>query len=77
MSANYLGARTQTCTDKACTDARCTARFEAMEAARKLFGRDEFNKLLYVVVAPTLRQSTATLDRDHLAALQREELGCR
>ena len=77
LSADYLDTQTRMCTDKACADARCVARFQALEAARKLFGRDEFNRLLYLAVAPTLRHATATMDKNYRADLERQELGCR
>ncbi|MEA2337414.1 MAG: hypothetical protein QOE82_1421 [Thermoanaerobaculia bacterium] len=77
VSGNYLEIGNESCSSKECADARCTGRYDALEAARRLFGRENFNRLLYVVVAPTMKQSTATLDTGHRAALQREETGCR
>lgn len=77
VSLIYLETQERVCTTKECADARCAARFDAMEAARKLFGTQEFDRMLYLAVAPALKKATATLDRNHRAALQREELGCR
>jgi hypothetical protein len=78
VSGDYLEIRNrEDCNDKACSDARCTARYDALEAARQLFGEAKFNRILYTVVAPTMQQSTATLDSGHRVALQREEMGCR
>ena len=77
VSANYLGIKERVCTDKGCADSRCVARYDALEAARRLFGKEEFNHILYTVVAATIRQSSATLDPDHRQTLRREEEGCR
>jgi len=77
VSGNYLAIKDRVCTDKACSDARCASRHDALGAARQLFGEKEFNRILYTVVASTMRQSTATLDSGHRASLRREEMGCR
>jgi hypothetical protein len=78
VSGDYLEMKNGAyCTDKACADARCATRYDALEAARQLFGREEFNRILYTVVAATMQSSWATLDVNHRAALRREEMGCR
>jgi hypothetical protein len=58
-------------------DARCSARFDALEAARRLFGHAEFDRVLYTVVAPTMMKSSATYDPHPEEALRRAEEGCR
>ena len=63
---------------QAATDARCRVRFNALEAARRLFGRAAFDRLLYTVVAPTAMKSTTTTSSGHFADdLRRAEQGCR
>jgi hypothetical protein len=76
VSGNYL-AMEKTCTTQACADAWCATRYDALEAARQLFGREAFNRMLYIVVAPYSRKATATLDPNHRAAVRRQEMGCR
>jgi hypothetical protein len=77
VSGNYLAVKEEACYTQACGDARCAARHDALEAARQLFGREEFNRMLYIIVAPYSRQATATLDPNYRAALRRQETGCR
>jgi hypothetical protein len=77
VSGNYLAVKEGACYTRACGDARCAARYDALEAARQLFGREEFNRMLYVIVAPYSQQATATLDPNYRAALLRQETGCR
>jgi len=61
---------------QAVADSRCRARFTALEAARRLFGRAAFDRLLYTVVAPTARTSAAGFDPHPEVALRRAEEGC-
>lgn len=78
VSGNYLQIKNdESCADAPCAEERCKKRYDAMEAARRLFGRAALNRILYTVVAPTMQQSTATLDTNHRAALERQESGCR
>src|SRR5204863_82172 len=70
-------AAPRTCTSQECADAGCSARYEALEAARRLFGRSEFDRFLYTAVAPNRLFSVATTDKQHDAALRRTEAGCR
>ncbi|MEO6260432.1 MAG: hypothetical protein ABIP63_08775 [Thermoanaerobaculia bacterium] len=57
-------------------EARCVERYQALQAARRLFGH-RFDQFLYLVVAPTVRSSTSTMDQNHGAALRRAEAGCQ
>ncbi len=58
--------------------ARCRARHEAMEAARSLFGRDRFDKLLYTVIAPSMISATAVSNlEEHQRSLAEAARGCR
>ena len=77
VSAIYLGVKEKSCADKACIDARCSARYDALEAARQLFGPEEFNRFLYVVVAPNKQLALASLYKGHRESLRRQESGCR
>jgi hypothetical protein len=59
-------------------EARCRARFNALEAARRLFGRNAFDRLLYTVIAPSTLVSTSATSDAHLADdLRNAEQGCR
>jgi hypothetical protein len=58
-------------------DARCRARYDALEAAREAYGRYEFDRFLYTVFAPAMSSSEATSDPDPAARRRREENGCR
>lgn len=55
----------------------CRARYEALEAARNAFGRERFDKMLYIVVAPLGSMSAGTNGADPAARLRREAEGCR
>jgi len=58
-------------------NARCRARFKALEAARRLFGRTAFDRLLYTVIAPTTTESMSTTSDAHLEDdLRSAERGC-
>jgi hypothetical protein len=57
--------------------AQCEARFEALQAARRLFGRPQFERLLYTVIAPTMQKSQTTLDGNLSSRLRDAERGCR
>jgi hypothetical protein len=58
-------------------DAACKARYEAMEEARHFFGREQFERFLYTVMAPAKQQSTVTMEPDPAVSLRFEESGCR
>jgi hypothetical protein len=63
---------------QAAGNARCEARFKALEAARRLFGRAAFDRLLYTVIAPTAMVSKSATSDVHLEDdLRRAEKGCR
>src|ERR1041385_1301564 len=64
LSSSYLpyrfGSRTGSKQDVAeWTAAKCRERYRALETARTIFGRRDFDRLLYVVVAPTAQHSRA------------------
>ncbi len=73
VSSGYLAVR-DTATEG---DVSCVARYQALQAARRLFGQQRFDRLLYVVVAPNVQHSTSTMDRNHGEALRRAEMGCQ
>jgi hypothetical protein len=56
---------------------KCQERYDALEAARALFGRKKFDIVLYTVMAPVSQYSEATLDDDPGAMHRRAETGCR
>jgi hypothetical protein len=57
---------------------RCHMRFEALEAARNLFGQAKFERTLYTVIAPTAFYSAVSSDDvKPEAQLRRAERGCR
>ena len=62
---------------KAAAEARCRERYDALEAARALFGRRRFDVLLYTVVAPVSQYSSATFDANPAARYREAEKGCR
>lgn len=57
--------------------AKCRERYDALEAARVLFGRRRFDVLLYTVMAPVSQFSEATFDADPSAKHRRADKGCR
>ena len=77
VSTGYLAVKEGECRGQQCSDTRCAARFDALQAARDLFGREEFDRLLYVMVAPRMNSALATLDRNYRENLRRQEMGCR
>lgn len=58
-------------------DARCRARHEALQLARQAFGYEQFDRILYTVVAPTAQYSAASSGGDPAVALRRAEEGCQ
>jgi hypothetical protein len=56
---------------------KCHARYAALEAARDRFGRAEFDRMLYTVVAPAMQFSAATNLPDPGVDLRREAMGCQ
>lgn len=83
VSAAYLPLRYRTGQPasvelvKAEAMALCSERYNALEAARRLFGRREFDIVLYTVIAPSLQFSETTLDPELGAKYRRAEKGCR
>jgi hypothetical protein len=80
VSSGYLAV---TSADETNGDARCVARYQALQAARRLWG-PRLDRLLYVAIAPTAIHSTSMLDRNHGEALRqhgealrRAEMGCQ
>ena len=74
-SAGYLELRYRT--EDADPVERCRARFEALELARRTFGRKQFDAFLYRAVAPFGQHAVATNERDPAARLRHEARGCR
>lgn len=58
-------------------DEVCRARYDALQAAREFFGPDEFNRFLYVVIAPSAWSASTTNVRDPATRLLRAERGCQ
>ena len=54
----------------------CRAAFLALNSARQAFGRDEFDRLLYEVVAPLTQVASATSAADPAAELRQVAGGC-
>lgn len=75
LSSEYVELRYRT--EDADPDARCRARFEALESARETFGRNQFDAYLYRAIAPHAQSALATNERDPAARLRREARGCR
>jgi hypothetical protein len=62
----------------ATADALCRAQHDALEAARKLYGREQFDRMLFTAIAPTVRFASATSNTAvHRAKLERADAGCR
>ena len=60
------------------TAEKCRERHRALEAARSVYGAREFDRLLYVVIAPTFQHSHAASDgtgADYIDDLRRQEDG--
>jgi hypothetical protein len=74
ISAEYVRLRRA---DEREKEARCRARFEALELARKTFGRKQFDAFLYGAIAPHGQLAQATNDPNPAATLRREARGCR
>lgn len=79
VSQTFVRLRYFTAPNTPVSDAAlCRARYEALHAARERFGRAEFDRFLYTVVAPSQRQSTAADNPEMIrASLMRREAGCR
>ena len=57
---------------------RCRARYEALEGARRVFGRRQFDRLLYTTVASTMQYAAAGGTAPAAVdALRQAEEGCR
>jgi hypothetical protein len=61
----------------AALEARCRERYDALAAARALFGSRQFDLVLYAVMAPVTQYSEATLDEHRSDEHRRAEAGCR
>jgi hypothetical protein len=73
VAGPYLVARTSRD-----SEAICPARYDALQAARALFGRERFDEFLYVVIAPSLQTAESASDPDFLMdSLRKAERGCR
>jgi len=55
----------------------CRLAFDALNAARQVFGQDRFDRFLYQGVAPLTQVASATTSADPAAELQRLAAGCR
>jgi hypothetical protein len=75
LSSDYVKLRYRT--EDADPNARCRARFEALESARKAFGQKEFDAYLYRAIAPHAQDAVATNEANPAARLRREAQGCR
>lgn len=59
-------------------DALCRARHDALEAARTLYGRERFDRMLFTAIAPTVRFASATSHAEqNRQKLERTAAGCR
>jgi hypothetical protein len=58
-------------------DHACRLAFDALTAARQLFGQERFDRLLYQGIAPLTQVASATNAIDPAADLQRVAAGCR
>lgn len=58
-------------------DHGCRLRFDALTAARHVFGQERFDRLLYEVVAPGTQVASATTAAEPSAELRRVAAGCR
>lgn len=76
VSSGYLAVRDKASFSQNEGHAHCAARYEALQGARRLFGPQRFDRLLYVVVAPSVVYSTTSMDRNHGDSLRRAEMGC-
>jgi hypothetical protein len=62
----------------AADDALCRARYDALEKARALYGREQFDRMLFTAIAPSVRSALATSNAaEHRARLERADEGCR
>ena len=61
----------------ASAEARCRERYDALEAARALFGRKQFDIVLYTVMAPVSQYSEGSLNDGPSVKHRRAEMGCR
>lgn len=61
----------------AIAETKCRERYDALEAAQALFGRKQFDLVLYTVMAPVKQYSEATMDDNPSARHRRAERGCR
>ncbi|HUJ14053.1 MAG TPA: hypothetical protein VL284_09730 [Thermoanaerobaculia bacterium] len=59
------------------TDERCLARYEALQAARSVFGRQAFDRMLYSVIAPGAQFGAGTSMGNPADFLRREANGCQ
>lgn len=55
---------------------RCAERHHALEAARRAFGQDLFERFLYTVIAPTKQKASVTVGVDPADELRQAETGC-
>jgi hypothetical protein len=74
LSADYLQLRYRT--ESADPTARCRARFEALQQARKAFGMKEFDAFLYRAIAPHGQSALVTNEPNPAARLRHEARGC-
>jgi hypothetical protein len=79
LSHSYVvfGHAGQSSTKRPTADEICRARFDALQAARGFFGRETFDRFLYVVIAPSAWAADMTTFRDPIAMLRRAEEGCQ
>ena len=58
-------------------DSRCRLAFEALTAARQLFGQERFDQFLYEGIAPLTQLASATTAPDPAVELKRAAAGCQ
>jgi hypothetical protein len=76
ISTPYLALRDRKINSRSEAAEQCHARFVALNAARRVFGSDRFDRMLYTAVAPDSQFSEGTTFRDPARRLRREAAGC-
>lgn len=73
----YLALKAKPVTGREQWTEVCSARIEALNDARRVFGKARFDEILYRLIAPDTQSSFATTYPDPAEELRRDAGGCR